>query len=609
MRKMYRFLFCFGMTVLSVSGAAQLQEKHIMLPEIADTHPRLLVNPKTKFQALEKVLGTSAGRALAERVVHDAEVLLKEVPVERVMQGRRLLAVSRNVLYRVNSLAMAYHLTRERRFAERAAQEMCAVAGFSDWNPSHFLDVAEITLALAVGYDWLYDMLNDEQRLKIRTAIIEKGIKPSFSGRHWWITGKNNWNQVCHAGMVAGALAVADSEPELAEKTILRAIRNLPRSMKASFSPNGAYPEGPTYWGYGTEFTVVLLALLEGAFGQDFGLSEIPGFSVTGDFVIASTAPTGELFNYADCGKRLGSSFAMHWLIHRFNRPDWFSKNERKALAREAKRRPRTLKNSQNRLLPLSLLYLRDWPETANRNLLFYSGDAAEVPIAVYRTGWKSTDAYLGVKGGSPSGPHGHMDGGSFVYEADGVRWASDLGSENYHRIESQGLALWDAGQESDRWRIFRIGPDSHNIFRIDGGPQLVKGRAEIIDFRPDRCVLDLTSLYADKAKKAVRRLELRPDRSLKVTDVLSGLKPNSRICWQLCTAAEASGAETLRLRSGGKTLAVRKNRDGRWRIVSAESLMHGFDSPNPGIRIVSFDALVPADGSLELSVEFLPGE
>lgn len=266
---------------------------------------------------------------------------------------------------------MAYHLTRERRFAERAAREMCAVSDFSDWNPSHFLDVAEMTLALAVGYDWLYDMLDDEQRLKIRSAIIEKGIKPSFSGRHWWITGKNNWNQVCHAGMVAGALAVADSEPELAEKTILRAIRNLPRSMKASFSPNGAYPEGPTYWGYGTEFTVVLLALLEGAFGQDFGLSEIPGFSVTGDFVIASTAPTGELFNYADCGKRLGSSFAMHWLIRRFNRPDWFSKNERKALKREAERRPRTLKNSRNRLLPLSLLYLQDWTETASRNLVF----------------------------------------------------------------------------------------------------------------------------------------------------------------------------------------------------------------------------------------------
>lgn len=34
---------------------------------------------------------------------------------------------------------------------------------------------------------------------------------------------------------------------------------------------------------------------------------------------------------------------------------------------------------------------------------------------------------------------------------------------------------------------------------------------------------------------------------------------------------------------------------------------MHEFDSPNPGILIVSFDAAVPADGDLELTVEFLP--
>ena len=585
---------------------ASPQEVSRLFAENASGHPRLFLRD---YRTLEESRKTATGSAMTGRILHDAGKMLGYPVVERRMTGNQMLSVSRNILYRINTLAIAYRLSGDRRYADKAVAEMRNAAAFPDWNPQHFLDVAELTLAMAFGYDWLYDLLDENDRQLFEQAIIEKGILSSYGEPryNWWVKGTNNWNQVCHAGMVAGALAVADSEPELAEKTILRAIRNLPRSMKASFSPNGAYPEGPTYWGYGTEFTVVLLALLEGAFGQDFGLSEIPGFSVTGDFVIASTAPTGELFNYADCGKRLGSSFAMHWLIRRFNRPDWFSKNERKALKREAERRPRTLKNSRNRLLPLSLLYLQDWTETASRNLVFYSGDTAEVPIAIYRTGWKSTDAYLGVKGGSPSGPHGHMDGGSFIYEANGVRWASDLGAENYHRIESQGLALWDARQESDRWRIFRIGPDSHSILRVDGEPQLVKGKAEIVDFQPERCVLDLTSLYKDKAKKVIRKLELRPDRSLRVTDSLSGLKPNARICWQLCTATEASGEKTLLLRSGGKKLAVKKNRGGKWKITPAEKLMHEFDSPNPGILIVSFDAAVPADGDLELTVEFLP--
>ena len=43
--------------------------------------------------------------------------------------------------------------------------------------------------------------------------------------------------------------------------------------------------------------------------------------------------------------------------------------------------------------------------------------------------------SFLGVKGGMPKYNHGHMDVGSFVFDADGVRWAEDLGSQNYHSI------------------------------------------------------------------------------------------------------------------------------------------------------------------------------
>lgn len=610
MRKfIHTALFCLATGVLFPVGAAQTQEKEIMLPEMPQGHPRLLLNSTTTFRPLREARNNRWGNMLADRVEHDARILLKEKPAERVMEGRRLLAVSRNVLYRVNTLAAAYHLTGERAFAARAAEEMCAAAAFSDWNPPHFLDVAEMTLALAIGYDWLYDVLDDAQRKAIRLAIVNKGLKPSFRERQWWITGKNNWNQVCHAGMIAGALAVSDFEPELAKRVVLRAIRNLPRSMKASFSPNGAYPEGPMYWSYGTEFTVLALAMLEAAFGQDFGLSEIPGFSVTGDFVSATTAPSGLLFNYADCTRKLGASFAMHWLTARFQRPDWFTPHEKKALMREASLRPRNLRNGRNRLLPLSLLCLRDDPETGySGKTFFYSGAAATVPIAVLRTGWKRTDAWLGVKGGSPSGPHGHMDGGSFVYEADGIRWASDLGMENYHRIESRGLALWDNRQESDRWNVFRIGPESHSILRIDGHPQKVDGSAKFRVCTPEHCILDLTGLYSSDARKVLREFELRSDRSLRITDTLTGLPPGAVVRWQLCTETSPEWENTqIVLRSGKKKLLLRKNHPGNWTVTPAAQLMHSWDSPNPDTRIISFETSVPEGGGLKIAVDFLP--
>lgn len=37
-----------------------------------------------------------------------------------------------------------------------------------------------MTFAVSIGYDWLYDKLSDTSREKIKTAIIEKGLKPSL---------------------------------------------------------------------------------------------------------------------------------------------------------------------------------------------------------------------------------------------------------------------------------------------------------------------------------------------------------------------------------------------------------------------------------------------
>ena len=74
-------------------------------------------------------------------------------PIEHKLQGRRLLGESRRGVKRMVLLAMAYHLTGDRKHATRCEREMLAVAEFRDWNPSHFLDVAEMTFGMAVGYD------------------------------------------------------------------------------------------------------------------------------------------------------------------------------------------------------------------------------------------------------------------------------------------------------------------------------------------------------------------------------------------------------------------------------------------------------------------------
>ncbi|WP_260704071.1 hypothetical protein [Edaphobacter flagellatus] len=87
--------------------------------------------------------------------------MLSVPPLEYTIAGpeHTLLATARAVEDRIFTLAGLYRITGDKRFAERARQEMLASANFPDWYPKHFLDTAEMTAALGVGYDWLYSFL------------------------------------------------------------------------------------------------------------------------------------------------------------------------------------------------------------------------------------------------------------------------------------------------------------------------------------------------------------------------------------------------------------------------------------------------------------------
>ena len=202
---------------------------------------------------------------------------------------------------------------------------MLVAGAFKDWNPSHFLDVAEMTNALAIGYDWLYDYLTPEERKTIREAIIRNGLKPGLDGYTaekpaWWTRATHNWAQVCAGGLTVGALALADEEPQLAADLIDRCRITIKPSMHA-FAPDGGFAEGPGYWAYATAYNVYYLAALQTALGTDFDLKQMPGFSVTGDFRMHVTGPIGRTFNYADAGDRAGSAAQMFWLADAFKQP------------------------------------------------------------------------------------------------------------------------------------------------------------------------------------------------------------------------------------------------------------------------------------------------
>src|SRR4026208_2102472 len=106
----------------------------------------------------------------------------------------------------------------------------------------------------------------------------------------------------------------------MAREVIAGVRETLPFAM-AAYAPDGAYPEGPVYWGYGTRYNVYLLAGLETALGTDFGLGKSPAFDRTALYRVHMCSATGQSFNYADGGSRLGADDALTWLAHRYDHP------------------------------------------------------------------------------------------------------------------------------------------------------------------------------------------------------------------------------------------------------------------------------------------------
>ncbi|MBW3628515.1 MAG: heparinase II/III-family protein [Gemmatimonadetes bacterium] len=583
------------------------------IQDVRAGHPRLLVDAGT-FATLRERVRHDARAGELYRVLHTQAVgMLALPPVQHVVVGRRLLNESRKAVRRVMTLAMVYRLSGEERFLQGARREMLAAASFPNWNPSHFLDTAEMSLAVAIGYDWLFDALSPADRTLIRQALLDKGIRASFEHGQCFVH-TNNWGQVCTAGISAAALAVLEDDRELATRVVHRAVNGVPNSMKASFAPDGTYPEGPAYWDYGTSFNAILIAELESVLGTDFGLSGAEGFDRTAAFINHATGPTGLFFNYADGSSSRGPLPVLQWFAGRYQRGDWLLFENR--MMSEWLRSPEAAEvgGSSERLLPLALLWMPAELPAGGPGLGLHWLGRGEIAVAMHRTSWEPDALFVGIKAGFAAGPHGQMDAGSFVLDADGERWAHDLGAESYNRIEERGMNLWNRTQGSDRWRVFRNNNLSHSTLVIGGKHQDVQGKATVIKHVTSpvfpRSVVDLTPAYTGQAARVLRGVGIVNGGEVLVQDRLEGVT-GGPVRWGMVTRAmvEIRGPREAVLRQGGKllTLRVLAPASARLQLFDSERPPAEHDSPNPGTRMIGF-TVDAAGAPVELVVRLTPG-
>lgn len=570
----------------------------IRLANFKRKHPYLLVERQELAAWRASLQAQKGARRLRHRLIDEAGALLDiEPPEPRFDVRHTMLGTSRRYLHAVRVLAAAHLLgssdpcKADSAYSRAAVRWMLRAAAMTTWNPSHFLDVAEMTHALAVGYDWLFGVLSDAEREAIREAIVRNGLNPHAEGCRagaWWSVCNHNWNVVCHGGCGIGALALAQEQPDLAEQVLSNALEHYPLAM-AAFSPDGACPEGPMYWTYAVTYIAYFCSCLQSALGSDFGVPEVEGFDRAGEFRIHTSGPLGLAFNFADAGGRVFNCAAMFWLARRLNRPDY--------AAWEWDRW-----DHGGHLDPAALIWWQEPPPLRPLPLnAFFRG----VEVACMRTAWASDATYVGFKGGDNRANHGHLDLGSFVLDADGARWIADLGSDSYRLPGYFG---------AERWTYFRTSTEGHNVFALDGANQKPDATARIVRFATDdtgaRAVCDLSDAYAERAARALRGVRVLSDGGVLVQDEVTARPTPCELCWSVLTEAEVEldhGRAVLR--RDGRELAVRVLEPQGVRFEALPAAQEPPENANEGVCRLAIRLKIPQQNPSCRLVVLLGGE
>lgn len=586
--------------------AAQIKEYYDASPT-KGVHPRIQATEEDFDRIRSEVKTNALKKRWSETILMQAEQLLGQEPVTYEVIGGRLLYTSRKVLSRMYCLGMAYQLTGDKRYSERAYTEMETVAAFSDWHPSHHLDPCEMAAAVAIGYDWMFDAFSDEQR-----AVIERGMYQNCFYDAWLAyqsdqsamtnaaTASNNHNIVCNGGILVGALAMLDVYPDVSEYLISNAIRGAD-IMMYHFAPSGAWYEGPHYWEYTMQYTAKFIATMQSVLNTDMGMLACEGLSTSADFILYMQSPIS-IYNYADGIMESIYSPEMLWLSNKYSAPDitkaYLSSTDGK------------IKDAEDAALAL-IWYNTDIE--AGSIMLDIDKFYPDQGTITMRNSWDDSDpTFVGVHAGETCLDHSQLDGGSFIFDAYGIRWAKDLGMGDYN---SEGY--WDSSSNGLRWTHFRSRAESHNTIVInpDSEPDhIVNSYAamEVIQSKPRGAVVtvDMSELLAKNVNSAKRGFFFTDNRqSLVIRDQIE-LNKKSTVYWFMMTDAEAEvNGNRITLTQNGQKLYVDYITNGSAE-VSCETAAPLPSSPQPEPTSETANRLaikINAEGTLNITVKLTP--
>lgn len=571
-------------------------------------HPRILLKDR-EVELLKTTLNTDKyWNSLHALVISEAENIINEKEPDIIKSDGTIVNNSREVLRRILFLGYAYRVMGDMKFKKKAVAELMNICRLKNWNPKISLDMAEMTMAAAIGYDWFYHDLTASEKDRLVESIYQKGIQASYDERYNGFEKlHNNWSQVINAALCIGAVAIFEKYPEEAKKTVQRALA-LSQNALGEYCPDGVYPEGYMYWIYGTSYSAMMYSVLE---SLGLNIDDILNSCLlkSGLFYLNMIGPSGHAFNWSDVFNVSSLNPAIFWIANKTS--DYSLLWNEKQLIQNGQFNGL----SKYRLLPVTLLMgasqrINEIPKPQNKMWL----GRGENSMAVMRSSWDEKEAiYLGFKLGNPREHHSHLDMGSFVMEALGERWAIDMPMQNYHANVFKGVKIWDNRQDGGRWQLLCTNNFGHSTLTMDRDLMDVKGETTLLRSGDQDhfqfAIGDLSNIFLRRDRQVVRGVGIKEEAYVIIRDEISDSPRSLVVTWQMVTTADVDIiSEGAMLTQNGKKLKLKVASPEKVAVkVIPAHLKSPHGTVKKNIKIVYFELEIPKNQSAAIQVFLVP--
>lgn len=548
--------------------------------KMKDVHPRLIFSASDISSLVSTSPTDPFAKPTYDDIINRANNLLGSPLLNYGLDGANLRISNIHTISNdhIPYLVLAYQFTKNTGYAKRAWDQLNAMCSWADWGANrHFLDAGIAAKAVAIAYDGLYDYLTSAQRTVLYNAVRNFVLVPgknqidNGTGPFKWYDTDDNWNGICHGGMIMAALATYEMDSTFNSQLIAASANGMYKYLQ-SVDPDGASEEGMSYWAYGFSNTFLALESMKRVLGGTIGLTNPSGFKKTGWFPYLVSGPVGTV--------SVGDDYLYNGPNNKFLSFFWFSKffND----ANLAKKHYETcLSVNSNKTTKMN-----GWTD-----LLFYSkdlvnqGSSSQMPLAGYLKGIdymylleKNNDDnawYIGMHSGNNGSSHGHLDAGSFYMQVMGENFGiGNLGRHDPYPSDyftvtapSYSSAPTNVATTPGRFYYYRIRTESKNclVFNPDARPeQNPSGAANFVKGEDAASggfyIVDLKDVYSRDVTDYKRGIKLnRTKKTVTVQDEFTP-KSSSLVYWLMQTNASdgttiSSDGRTATMVRNGKTI------------------------------------------------------